>query len=376
MSRTTNWNHGEDAPFVNNLQELDRLRGEFNSGKLSQSDYLSQTAGLTKKINDTLGYFSSYSGPAWTWAMSQGGQKYLDLIVPEMNVLNTGKTMLGRDLTAQEVAQFTPYFQGPNGEAQGRSALATFAQTEAKNPKNLGGKAQEFSGQIGNYYQDLLKRGATNEEVDYFGRMLATGEVTPYEIQQFIRATPEFQGNQDKAFRQDLSDELGGYDEKAFNRERENILSTYTKAGLQNSSALDYAMTDALSKIQENRGQFLGGLSANQYQGNKEAARSDYQRYLDNYTSGREYDRNRSDSTMDYLLNRAYQGMDYERQKNDYLQFLANQGGQKQNSPWGALAGGLIGAGIGGATGGPAGAGAGYQIGTGTGGYFDFLNRR
>lgn len=373
MSRTTGWDHSVDQPFIDNLKEINRLRGEFNAGNISQTDYISKAGALANKVQDTIKYFSTYSGNAWNWAMSEGGQKFLDLIQPEMNVLNTGKQMLGRDLTANEVAQFTPYFQGPNGEAQGRSALASFAQTEAKNPANLVKKAGQYSDQIGGYYQDLLKRGATKEEADYFGRLMATGEVTPYEIQQFIKATPEFQGNQDREFRSSLSNELGSYDEKAFQRERENILSSFTKAGIQNSSALDFAMTDALSKIQENRGAFLGQLSASQYQGNKEAARSDYQRYLDDYTKDRDYSRSRSDSTMDYLLNRAYQGLDYERQKNDYLNFLANNRGGKR-SVGGQLVGGVLGATIGGFTGGPAGAGAGYQIGSGLGGGYDYLN--
>lgn len=351
--------------YTNATGAFTNLRRELEEGKISQSDYLKIADQILPTINDAI-YQTSQTGSAAARAISTFYPQFEE-IFRNYNLLKEGNKLLGRELTPQEVAKFSPYFQGPNGLKDGSAALASFAEAEAKNPANLGKKAQDFSGQVGGYYQDLLKRGATTEEVDYFGRLLASGQVTPYEIQQFIRATPEFQTTADKEFRGSLSDELGGYDEKAFQRERENILSTYTKAGLQNSSALDFAMTDALSKIQEQRGNFLGQISASQYQGNKESAREDYGRYLDNYMGERDYSRRRSDSTLDYLLERAHSGVDYERQRNDYLGFLSQQPKRSGGNP---LMGAITGAGALAPTGNP------WLIGAGAGlGAFSYLNQ-
>ena len=208
-------------------------------------------------------------------------------------------------------------------------------------------------------FTNLLKRGATKDEADYFGRMLASGEVTPYEINQFVQQLPEYRTNQDKEFRTGLQDELAGYDEKAFAKEKENILSRYTQAGLQNSSALDFAMTDALGKLADNRGSYLAQLSASQYGGNKDAARQDYQTSLSRLFGNQDYGRDRSNSQLDYLTQRADQGVDYQRQRDDYLSFLNSQpkqrsggllqgalGGAAALAPlggWGAAGGALLG---------------------------------
>ncbi len=380
MSRTTGWDPSVGEQLTEDLKRINDLRDQYTSGKISQSSYINSANSLSSTIQKALQYFSTYSGPAWNWAMGQGGQKFLDTFAPEIDLMKRGQQMVGRELSANEVAQFLPYFQGPNGSSTGPAALAQFAEADKLNPATLAKKSGQYSDQIGGFYQDLLKRGATKEEADYFGRLMASGQVSPYEIQQFIKATPEYQGNQDKEFRSSLSDELAGYDEKAFARERDNIMSQYTRAGLQNSSALDYAITDALSKIQENRGSFLGQLSASQYGGNKEAAREDYRGYLNRYLDDRNYTRGRRDSSLDYFMNRANEGVDYERQRNDYLTFLANQPQRKGNM--GSALGPLIGAGIGaigagmmtGGMGAGEGAMLGARLGGAGGGAYDYLN--
>lgn len=347
-----------EGRFTEGIKGMRQLQEEMKAGKISQSDYVRIADQIVPQLYQGV-IATGGSGEAAARSVlpfsDQIGELYTNL-----NLLKQGQDLLGRDMTPQEVARFSPYFQGPNGPQTGPAALAQFAEEESRNPANLGKKAQQYSGQIGGFYQDLLKRGATSEEADYFGRLMATGQVTPYEIQQFIRATPEFQTNVDKEFRSSLSDELAGYDEKAFGRERENILSQYTRAGLQNSSALDFAITEALGKIQEERGQFLGGLSAQQYSGNKAAARGDYEYMRGRQAADRDYGRNRGDQYLDYLTQRADQGTDYARQRNDYLQFLSSQPRQKGGNfltgaltgagalaplgPWGAAIGGGLGA--------------------------------
>jgi hypothetical protein len=361
-----------DSPGYNWIAEaaniMKDLKGQLNAGKLSQTNYLNITSKFLPQVTQSGNQLAGMSGPMFN-ALSPFTSQ-LNENMKDYQIYQAGQQYLGRDLTPGEVAQIRPrYADNPD---TGNAYVAELAKAEEKSPANLAKKAGGFSGQINDTFQQLLSRGASKEEADYFGRMLASGEVTPYEVNAFVQQLPEYQNIQDKAFRGGLEGELAAYDTKAFGRERENILSQYTRAGLQNSSALDYAMTDALGKIQDQRGQFLAGLSSQQYGGNKAAARSDYEAQRNRSFGQQDYGQQRSDAYLDYLTSRADQGADYNRQKNDYLQFLSSQPRQRQGSPWGQLAGGLLGAGIG-SFGGAAGAGAGYQIGSGLGSGFDYL---
>lgn len=335
----------QEATITNVNKYVNDLKNQLGSGKITQDEYLSKVGTVIPQAEAYIKKLYSSGGKVVHAAQVAGSEDLLKL-GKEMNVYKSAKELLGRDITPQEFAQFLPKFS--DSPETGRAYLSEFAQQEAKSPQALAKKAPQYAGQVGGFYQDLLKRGATAEEADYFGRLMATGQVTPYEIQEFIKATPEYQTGQDVEFRKGLEGELAGYDEKAFGRERENILSQYTKAGLQNSSALDFAITDALGKVQEQRGQYLAGLSSQQYGGNKAAARGDYEYQRNLQQSNSDYGRNKSDAYLDYLTQRADQGSDYTRQKNDYLQFLAMQ--PKQKGP-GALDYITAGAGLMGGTG-------------------------
>lgn len=358
-----------EGQFNEAVNSFNALKTDLDSGKISQADYATISDQLLPSLIQ-YGHSIMGTGSKAADAVKGNVQKLMEF-GKDYQVYKAGQELLGRDLTPQEFAQFKPRFA--DNVDTGRAYVAELAKQEANSPAKLGEKAGQYSGQINKTFQDLLSRGATQEEADYFGRLLATGQVTPYEVNQFVQQLPEYQTRQDKSFREGLAGELGQYDEKAFQRERENILSQYTKAGIQNSSALDFAITEALGKIQEQRGQFLGGLSAQQYGGNKEAARQDYQTLLNRSYGNQDYSRNRSDAYLDYLTQRADQGADYERQKNDYLQFLSQQPKQRQSSGLGGAIGTAIGTGIG-LIGGPMGGMAGGQIGGGLGSAFDYLN--
>lgn len=312
----------QEGTITNVNKYIEDLQNKLKAGDITQAQFISQVQPVIGPAVDFANQLAN-SGSAVATAVGAAGYSKLMDLQKDFNVYASAQELLGRDITPQEFAQFKPRF-ADNADT-GRAYLAEFAQQEAKSPQALEKKAPQYAGQVNKTFQDLLARGATQEEADYFGRLLATGQVTPYEVNQFVQALPEYQTKQDTAFRGGLESELAQYDEKAFGRERENILSQYTKAGLQNSSALDFAITDALGKLQEQRGAFLGSLSAQQYGGNKDAARRDYESQRNRYFEGQDYSRGRGDAYLDYLTQRADQGADYTRQRNDYLQFLANQ---------------------------------------------------
>lgn len=307
------------------VQEVSNLKSQLDAGKISQAQYVKIADSFLPQIAK-FGQQMSGAGSAGANAVNPILAK-LDPYNKDYQVYKAGQELLGRDITPQELALIKPRFA--DGTDIGNAYVAELAKQEANSPEALGKKAGQYSGDVNGIFQDLLKRGASKDELDYFGRALASGQTTAYQLKQYVQSLPEYQTQQDTTFRKGLEDELSGYDTKAFQRERENILNQYTKAGLQNSSALDFAITDALGKIQENRGQFLGGLSAQQYGGNKASALDTYRQTQDKYLSDLDYTRNLGEKNLDYYTGRADQGSDYTRQMQDYLRYLDSQPKQK-----------------------------------------------
>lgn len=302
-------------------QEVKNLQDQLNSGKISQADYVKITDAFLPQITQYAHQMAS-TGSAGAKAV-QAGMLNLDNLSKEQQIYKAGQTYLGRDLTPAEIAQIKPKFA--DGADIGNAYVAELAKQEASSPEALGKKAGQYSGDVNQIFQDLLARGASKDELDYFGRALASGQTTAYQLKQYVQSLPEYQNQQDTQFRQGLQGELSKYDTEAFDRERQNILSGYRKAGIENSSSLDFAITDALSKMQTNRDQFLAGLSSQQYGGNKSAALDTYKQSQNQYLNNLDYQRNLGQSNLNYLTGRADQGADYTRQMQDYLNFAQNQ---------------------------------------------------
>lgn len=289
---------------------------------------------------------------------------------------------LGRDITPAEFSQILPYFMTSNGVSQGRAFLAQMVEQEKMNPnsplspynpQNPRNTLAQRNPEVQAVFQDLLKRGATQDELNHFSQMLATGQADAFTLRNFVSQLPEYRTAQDAEFRGNVAKELEGYDTSAFNKQKQDILSYYANQGMPagTSPSLDYALTDLMGKIADKRQSFLTGLSADQYNKNTGAARDDYNTYLSRAFESEDWGRNRGAEASDYLRGRLGERQDYDQQRNDYMNFLNSQRGRR-SSPWGQLAGGLIGAGIGGYTGGPTGASAGWNIGSGVGGGYDY----
>lgn len=331
--------YGEGQISVAN-QELEKLRNELAAGQLSQADFVNITKQFAPAMYDTIARLSGGGSASANAARAAGGDKFLADYWRDYNIYTTAQDVLKRDVTANEINELRPYFSGPNGLDSGRAAISHIADQEAKSPEALSKKAPEYSGKINEIYQDLLKRGASSDELDYFGQKLATGEITPYEVREWIKQTGDYQTQEDTKFRTSLADELAGYDQKAFDEQKQNILSSYMKSGKLNSTALDYAITDTLSKMATNRDQFLSSLSASQYQGNKAAARGDYETSLSRLFGKEDYNQQKNDTMLSDLLKRANEGVDYQREMSDLVNYM-NAQPKQDTSPWNYVNAGL-----------------------------------
>jgi hypothetical protein len=242
---------------------------------------------------------------------------------------NTFADTFGRGPTSDEFAQILPTFGGAEGRQRGAAAVSSMFDAYKQSPDYLQTQAGNYSDELDPVFDQLLGRDFTGSELDYYGQQLAGGR-SQYEIEQMLRQLPEFQQAEDKKFRTGLASELEGYDTSFFNKAKENVISRSGRnnAGVGTSSALDFALTDLMGQIAEKRGQYLAGISAQQYGGNKEAARQDYTYGRDRYFEDQNFERNRRAQDEDYYRDRSDQDRDYQRQFEDMMRFQnQNRGG-------------------------------------------------
>jgi hypothetical protein len=290
---------------------------------------------------------------------------------------DSAKSILGRDISGTEFAQILPLFQGPNGLSTGRQYLAAWAQQEANNPQALAKNASKYYNQVNQLFQQNLGRAATQNELDHYGGMLASNQTDAYGLQQQLQGSPEYQQQQDTKFQNSIIPQTQQYVTDTFNRVKPDIVSQFANNGIQNSSALDFALTNMLGNLSSQESNYVTGLKASQYGGNKDLALQQGQGALDQYLNNYYNQKQNNQNMMNSLVQRGWNAQDYQTQMNDYMNFVNSQR-QSQPNGFGSLAGGLLGAGLGAAFSppgtGPMGAGVGYNIGSGLGTSFDYLN--
>ena len=366
QNRAGTYGEGSVRQAINEFKGLDDM---VKSGSLSQRDYVG-IADKIKQYVQPIGQAST-SGSGGATALTQAGWYDIQNNFRNADIYREATNMLGRDLTQNEFAQLAPYFGtgNPRDVEAGRAALASYAEQQKKTPQALQSQAGQYSGDVNSIFNDLLKRGASQDEVNHFGSLLASGQVDAYTLKQFVSQLPEYTQAQDKTERGRLNTELSGYDQDFFNRAKEDVISRYSKAGIQNSPSLDFALTNLMGDIQKQRSQYIAGLAREDYTRGRDVQRQDYGASMDQMLADKNYGRQRSDNYSDLLLNRSFASQDYQRQQDDLMRLLSGQQGQRRSGSGGFL-GGLAGAGIGGFLGGPMGASTGYQIGQGAGTYW------
>lgn len=287
----------------------------------------------------------SYDGKDWLngtpWAnLPQGPERNATAAAVQAYVQN-----FGRLPDQHELSYALPAFMGGDPHftnvAQGNAFVAGLYQQNQNSPDQIYAKQQaqykanapQNYDQVNSIFKSLVDRGASQDELDHFGTLLASGQVDPYQIQQFLQATPEYQNAQDAKFRSGLNDELAGYDRQAFDREKEDVISRYAQMGRSTSPALDVALTDLQAQLNANRGQFLAQTGVSQYAGNKSAAISDYQKSLDDL-------RNRTNANATAKYNTAVGNnsrlndiTDYGTQEAAYMRALGQYGGGQKPGP-------------------------------------------
>lgn len=263
-----------------------------------------------------------------SWQNERGGGDIHQQVFAMQDFYN----QFGRYPTRAELSSISPNYAGdPNltNSGLGRQAVGQYYQDQINDPINRKktdeSNAGQYSGKVNEIFNQLLKHGASDAEVQHFGGLLASGQVDPYELQQFIMQTPEYQTNQDTAFRSSLNDELTNEDTKAFGRQKEDVISRFASAGRIGSTALDFALTDLMGKVAEKRQGFLANLSAAQYGSSKDSARADYGNLLNGMKDTTSYER----TLADINRQRGWNVSDYNRQKDDYMAAL-----KSQQRPW------------------------------------------
>lgn len=260
----------------------------------------------------------------------------------------------------------------------GRSAVAQYYQSQENTPDKQYAKQQagyqeaapKFYDQISQMFQGSLGRDATDAEKSHFGSLMASGQVDPYTIGQFLQALPENVRKQDEEFRKGLSGELQKQDSQYYNEQiMPGIQSAMANQGRDvRSTGVSNSLALAAQQQNRQRESFLSNLSAQQYGGRQSAARQDYLGAYGQYQGFQDYSRIRSDKLRDATTGRVNELQDFAMQRQVYDDYLRRYG--KRSSGIGSLVGGLVGTGLGAYFGGPAGASAGYGIGSGTGSFF------
>lgn len=307
---------------------------------------------------------------------------------------NDFKQQFGRNPTLSELNQAAPYYLtgDPNigNNAAGKQAIASYYQSmnqpSAQDIYNQ--QQQKYQAQAGQHYADvtnqfqsLLGRGATQEELNHFGTLIASGQTDPYELGNYLKQTQEYQTTQDTQFRQGLAGQLNDVNSQFFKQYiQPSVVSQFASQGRDVSGAstgLQFALANAAKEMQTQTSGYLANLSASQYQGNKENARSDYEAQLSQAMGLQNAGVGNALSQQNAMFGNNLNMENYGVQQG-YLQNYLNRANRPQGfgQALGGVLGGAAGAGLGGyfdpnhTQGAGIGYGAGSGLGQGLGGLF------
>ncbi len=317
--------------------------------------------------------------PVWgqgEWQGTGGGTK-----AQEFYAFKDFAKIFGRNPTQQELSMFAPAYgtDDPNktNQAAGASVIAQYYQNQQNTPDKLFSKQQaEYKKNAPQQYdtvkkmfQGQLGRDASQEELDHFGSLLASGTTDAYQLQDFLKQQPEYQTRQNEQMRQGLSGQMATNDKRQFQEQiLPSIQENFAKQGRSfDSSAFANAATQSAQQQNTQREGFLNNLTAQQYGGVQDRAYQDYANQVANQQNLTNQGIQAKYGSIQGTQGRINQISDYNMQAQAYNQYLAKYGKRGGLAGLGGALGGAVGGGLGAVFGGPQGAMAGYQIGSGLG---------
>lgn len=238
------------------------------------------------------------------------------------------QSMFGRAPSQNEFAQVQAAFQGPNGAINGRAYLANLQQQYQSNPQNpnspwnpnnQNNQLGQYSDQVKQMFQSTLGRDPNPMEMSSYAGSLGSNQMNPLQLQQMLQQMPEYQNKIDTQFRGQLGGQLTDINSQFFSRAKDQVLSQLSQNGIQNSTAMDSAITDLMKQMGTQQSGFLANLSSQQYGGNKNLAAQDYSSSLGQLYGNINYNRGNQQNYGQQLLGQGFAGADYYRQQQDYM---------------------------------------------------------
>lgn len=216
-------------------------------------------------------------------------------------------------------------------------------------------------GALGSQFKQALGRDARPDELEFFKQAVERGEISPYEVGQFLSSTPEAQQTRLTKQGAEYSNLLNAGDTDYFNRAQEQLTSNFAQQGRRPGGSSGYAAAyaNAARDLQLQKQKSLANFYAGGFQNiDQNALRQGAQAQSRQYQMG------------DETRQRAYDLQDFYRQANLDRESLnyKNQMNRRQGLMGGI--GGIAGGIGGGLLGGPMGAYAGSQIGSSLGRYY------
>jgi hypothetical protein len=270
------------------------------------------------------------------WGGAGGGQQ-----AAQVYAFNQFQKTFGRNPSQQELDQLTPAYVGtdPNiaNVAGGNAQVAAYFQQQTNTPQNIYQQQQnqylqqapKFADQVNGIFQSQLGRDATADEKSHFGALIASGQ-DPYQVQQALQQTQEYQNTANTKFQQQLGSQLQGTNADYFQKYiMPGIQAQNAQAGrTQDSSGYQAQLANAA--LQQNQGlqNFLAQTTAQNYQNSTANAANQYQQLM-----GQQYglqNANVSSGLANQAANTQYnQNLDmYQRQQTAYNNYL-NQYGKR-----------------------------------------------
>ena len=218
---------------------------------------------------------------------------------------------------------------------------------------------------IESQYKQFLGRSARPDELSFFQELFNSGDLKPYELGQFLQGLPEAQEARLPGQTQRFGEALGGQDTAILGRAADVARSQAVRLGRPDTSMIGSQIASAGQNLAMSRqgaiAQFYGqgiGQVNNSYLGGSDIALS------------RAY--GLGDERRQFERDKSLAESNYNRQQNDFNNYLNSQRRHSRSQGAGGLLGAGIGAGLGWAASGgnPYGGFLGASVGGKLGGIF------